>query len=90
MIISSEKKKSDVVPCTTSDYWLPMKDSNPHKLIQSQVCYHYTNRQRLAVSPTRDSIAGLSAADKRVARKKEKKFFCLALSAYAIMNHNVS
>ena len=27
--------------------WLPKKDSNPHKLIQSQLCYHYTIRQSL-------------------------------------------
>lgn len=25
--------------------WLPTKDLNPHKLIQSQVCCHYTSRQ---------------------------------------------
>ena len=25
--------------------WLPIKDLNLYRLIQSQVCYHYTNRQ---------------------------------------------
>ncbi len=44
--------------------WLPLQDSNLDKLIQSQLCYHYTKRQR------RGGIIGASPRERK--RKKRR------------------